>query len=316
MNDMFYERLLEAKERKLRLEKANQRLKQFKQQSDEQEMRIAALELQLESEQADVDKLNRMSLANLFHTILRSKEEQLEKERQEVLAATLKLQEAKQVLDDLHHEMAELRSRISSLQDAESMYEQLLAEKEAFLRSSPLSASELAAFETRIADQTILVKELDEALTAGKRVLASLKNASLCLEKAENWGKWDLWGGGGMISTYVKHGHVDDAKAHIHNANRLLTQFQKELSDLQRTISIDIDIGDMLKLADYWFDGLIADWIVQGRIQNAQDQTLNAISRIHDMIERLERERSLAAAELEQLQKERVSWIENAPRQE
>jgi len=119
-----------------------------------------------------------------------------------------------------------------------------------------------------------------------------------------------------MISTYVKHGHVDDAKAHIHNANRLLTQFQKELSDLQRTISIEIDIGDMLKLADYWFDGLIADWIVQGRIQNAQDQTLEAISRIHDVVERLEQERSHAAAELEQLQKERVAWIENTPRQE
>ena len=33
-------------------------------------------------------------------------------------------------------------------------------------------------------------------------------------------------------------------------------------------------------MADYWFDGLIADWIVQGRINNTQSQTLSAMNKI------------------------------------
>lgn len=310
MPDSFHDRLMEAKERKSRLEKIMRKREELQRRLQEQERMSVQLEIQVESEQADVDELTRMSLSNLFHTILRSKEEQLELERQQALAAVLKLQEAKRTQEIIKTEIIQVGEELTTLQNAEHDYDRLMAEKESALRNSPAASPELAEIETQIADQTILVKEIHEAWTAGKRVLASLEEASSSLEKAENWGKWDLWGGGGVISTHLKHNHVDDAKQFIHNANYLMQNFHSELDDLKRTVHVDIDISGMLKGADYWFDGLITDWVVQGRIKNAQDQTLKAIQQVRSVTSQLQSEHTSAESRLRGLRTKHVAWIE------
>ncbi|NOU92688.1 hypothetical protein GC093_05520 [Paenibacillus sp. LMG 31456] len=310
MPDSLHYRLMDAKERKFRLHKAERRKEELLKESRKQERLIIQLELQLESEQLDVDKLTRMSLANLFHTILRSKEEQLEMERQQALAAALKLQEAKQVLTDLEAGLEQVGNDLTDYRNAEHEYEKLMAEIESVLRSeSSSSANLLAEMDGQISDQTVLVKELLEALTAGRRVLTSLEDASASLEKAENWGKWDMLGGG-TISTHLKHNHVDDAKQYIHNANRLLLNFRDELADLKRSVDIEIEISGLLKMADYWFDGLITDWVVQGRIQKAQDQVLKAIHQIRIIVSQLQTECSVAESALAGMRTKRTLWIE------
>ena len=310
MQDAFYERLIAAKERKFRLERAERRREELLKRLREQERLIIQLEVRLEAEQADVDALTRMSLANLFHTLLRSKEEQLEMERQQALAAALQLQEAKQSLEDIKAEIARVGNDLAEFRSAEREYERLMAEKESALRGSPTASLELAEMESEIADQTILVQEIDEALSAGKRVLASLEDASSSLEKAENWGNWDMWGGGGLISTHLKHNHVDDARQYLHNAKQLMQDFRDELADLKRTLDIEIDISGMLKMADYWFDGFITDWIVQGRIKQTQEQTLEAIRRVRDAVRQLQSEHSAAESALSRMKARRDAWIE------
>ncbi|MGM0885167.1 MAG: hypothetical protein ACQEXQ_29505 [Bacillota bacterium] len=310
MTDSSHERLIEVKEQKFRLEKSERKREDLQRRLREQERIIVQLEVQVELEQADVDELTRMSLSNLFHTILRSKEEQLELERQQALAAALKLQEAKQTQENIKNELVQVGEELFNLQSAERDYQRLMADRESALRNSPIASAELAEIESQIADQTIQVKEIYEAWTAGKRVIASLENASSSLEKAENWGKWDLWGGGGMISTHMKHNHVDDAKNFIHNANYLMQNFRSELDDLKRNVDIEIDISDMLKVADYWFDGLITDWVVQGRIKNAQDQTQKAIQQVRAVTNQLQSEHSTAESSLRGLKTKHVAWIE------
>lgn len=310
MPDSFHDRLMEAKERKFQLEKIIRKREELQRRLREQERMYIELEIQVESEQTDVDELTRMSLTNLFHTILRSKEEQLELERQQVLAALLKLQEAKRTQEIIKTEIIQIGEEFTTLQNAEHDYNRLMVEKESALRNSTAASLELAEIEVQITDQTIIVKEIHEAWTAGKRVLTSLEDASSSLEKAENWGKWDLWGGGGVISTHLKHDHVDDAKQFIHNANYLMQNFHSELDDLKRTVHVEIDISGMLKGADYWFDGLITDWVVQGRIKDAQDQTLNAIQKVRDVTSQLQSEHSSAESRLRGLRTMRVAWIE------
>jgi hypothetical protein len=101
---------------------------------------ITQLEVQLESEQADVDKLTKMSLAILFYTILRSKEEQLEAERQQALAAAMKLQEAKQALSRIEAEFVRNREELTACQSANaSMNKRWLRRKRrCVIRHQPL----------------------------------------------------------------------------------------------------------------------------------------------------------------------------------
>jgi hypothetical protein len=311
MADAFYERLMEVKERKFRLNKAERRQPELVKRKREQERRIAQLETQLEAEKRDVDKLTRMSLTNLFFTILQSKEEQLEVERQQALAAALKLQEAKQLLTLIEVEMVRNGGELAACQSAEREYEQVMAEKEEALRHTPSAFGELAEMEANIADQSVHAKELNEALTAGRRVMLSLEDAATCLGKAENWGKWDMWGGGGMISTHIKHSHIDDARDFIHQANHQMRSFHDELADLKRNVEIEIDISGMLKMADYWFDGFITDWIVQGRVRNAEEQTLEALQRVRTIVMQLQKEHAASESALANMKTKRVDWIEN-----
>lgn len=308
--ERLHERLMEAKERKFKLNKAERTREELLKRRSEQERLIVKLELKLESEQADVEQLTRMTLTNLFHTIFRSKEEQLEMERQQAFEAALRLQEAEEELESINGDLAQVGEDLANYGNAEREYAQLFKEKEALLQQSPAESVELAAMEDRIMDKAVQVKELGEAWTAGKRVLSSLEIASESLEKAENWGKWDMWGGGGMISTHIKHEHVDSAKTYIRDANHLMRNFRDELADLQRSVDIQIDIGGVLKMADYWFDGFFVDWAVQGRIQSAQNKVLDAIHEVRTIVKQLGAEHAAADAALAKLQSERVAWIE------
>ena len=56
--------------------------------------------------------------------------------------------------------------------------------------------------------------------------------------------------------------------------------FQKELRDVEAIQNQHIDIGGLLTFADFFFDGLIADWLVQSKIQNARKQVADAISQV------------------------------------
>ena len=55
---------------------------------------------------------------------------------------------------------------------------------------------------------------------------------------------------------------------HAHTAQRHLRSFQKELADADERLGVSLDIGGFATFADYFFDGLIADWIMQSKIES------------------------------------------------
>jgi hypothetical protein len=46
-------------------------------------------------------------------------------------------------------------------------------------------------------------------------------------------------------------------------------------------------VGDFLSFADFFFDGFVADWLVQDRINEARRQVENAIRRVQEIIRQL-----------------------------
>ena len=99
------------------------------------------------------------------------------------------------------------------------------------------------------------------------------------LEIQRYWGTWDLLGGG-LLVTMAKHSRIDTARKHAHTAQRHLRSFQKELADADERLGVSLDIGVFVTFADYFFDGLIADWIMQSKIENASSACSSAISQV------------------------------------
>lgn len=129
-------------------------------------------------------------------------------------------------------------------------------------------------------------KEIDEAIAAGERALASLKDAKEKLNSAGNWGMFDILGGG-MFTDMIKHSKIGNAKTCLEQAKRDLMVFRKEMSDVEGELEVQLNLGDFLVFADFFFDGLIADCLVHSKIKEAGNQTETAIIRVEQIVLRL-----------------------------
>ena len=131
-------------------------------------------------------------------------------------------------------------------------------------------------------------KEKREAINAGNRALNSLRTAQENLNSAKNWGLVDMFGGG-FFTTMLKHSKMDQARQNMEQAKYDLCNFSKELNDVNMAYDLNIDIGDFLSFADYFFDGFVVDWMVQDRINTAKCQLDEAIRRTEYIVNQLQR---------------------------
>lgn len=125
-------------------------------------------------------------------------------------------------------------------------------------------------------------KEAMEAIQAADEALIHLNAARDCLKTAGNWGIVDALGGG-FLSTLLKHGKMKDAEGELGEARLALRRFARELGDVDMMLQGSIKVDDFLGFADYFMDGVIADWMMQKRISDARTQVEKAINMVTDI---------------------------------
>ena len=129
-------------------------------------------------------------------------------------------------------------------------------------------------------------KERNEAILAGERALDSLRAARDELNSAGNWGIVDLLGGG-LISGLVKHSKMSNAQNYMEQAKWNLQNFSRELQDVNMVHNLNLELGDFLTFADFLFDGVVADWLVQDRINGTKRQVEDAIRHVETILGQL-----------------------------
>lgn len=131
-------------------------------------------------------------------------------------------------------------------------------------------------------------REIQEAIRAGERALDSLHDAERMLGSAGNWGLVDMFGGN-TISGLMKHKKINDASRCLSDAKADLRAFSRELDDVRGLDDLNINVGDFLTFADFFFDGFVADFLVQSKIGDAKRQVKEAIRRVEDTLRKLRR---------------------------
>jgi hypothetical protein len=292
MIEFLNERLTEVRENIRYKQKLEKDLLQIRESLAAERVKYGNLKKQVYKEGRDVKKLEGLSLRGLFLSILGSKEAQLEKERQEYLAAKLKYDECKSEIDALESKEWDIIKQLESLEALDDKYRELLAQKEAVILSGEGSQARLLLeLSEELGELKANQKELTEAIEAGNRALALLRKVQDSLGNAQGWGVWDMLGGG-LIATAVKHSRIDDARQHVHSAQQALHWFVRELKDVNPHLLTDItiDISGFATFADYFFDGLITDWIVQSRINDSLDNVNNVAKRVNNTLRGLQQE--------------------------
>lgn len=304
------QKLVETKGALRKRDKYQVQLADYEQELETIEETIAQLRSQLQSEQKDVEKLEGISLTNLITTLAGTKDAKLSKERQDLLAAGHKLSEAEKTKTEITDAIFSLRETLGNLENVDQEYQQLLQHKEEMIKesTSPVAAKLFELIEREGNLQSHLT-ELQEAIDAGKRVKAALSNALKSLEKAGGWGELDLLGGG-TVSSIMKHQHINEAEESLHRAQTRMRQFQKELLDIKEQTYLEINISDMLRFADFFFDGFIPDYMVQNRITSSVSQTEQHYKKVRDLLLQLNEKYTDNKNKLDEVQKEKLESVE------
>ena len=253
--------------------------------------RLKKLEKSKLAEQADVDRLEGHSLAAFFYQVIGKMDEKLDKERQEAYAARVKYDAALHDLSSVDADMEQIQNRLVRLSDCERQYQAALSEKIKSIKASAHpAAQQVAESESRIAALKVQKRELLEAINAGKTALHTVNEVLETLDNAEGWSTWDVMGGG-LMADLAKYEELDDAQEQIEQLQVELRRFKTELADVEITADLQVTVDSFLKFADFFFDGLFADWAVLDHINQAQSRVENTKGQIKRVLALLKKMR-------------------------
>jgi len=277
-----------------------------------QQALLSLLEEKRQHEKQDVDLLEGLTLKALFATILGSKEEQIQKERQELLVVEMQTRSTKHLIDSLLAEVNHLQNQISQLKNIEDDYQRVFKQKEQYLiNQNPKSAGEIVENGNRLAQTRTEIREIEEAIQAGGAVRDGLDEVLTSLNSASNWGTWDMLGGG-LISTVIKHDHMDTARDASDRVKAQLVTFQRELADLSQFEDLTIEVEPLERFADLWLDSLLFDWMVQSKIIRSREHAQSAFHQVEKVLQTLETRLVVAKGALQDLKNRQTSLIEKS----
>jgi len=309
----FYdEQLQKLQERIARKRQLEAQVSELRTQHSALSARVQELEAIKMQEQADVDKLEGRSLAAFFYHVIGKMDEQLNKEREEAYAAKVKYDAAARELSAVEEELARYEAELADLRDCERQYDTVLKEKaDAVKAAGGTAAEEILKAEERLAFLDSQSRELQEAVSVGSSALSTTDQVLSSLDSAEGWGTWDLLGGG-LISDLAKHSHLDEAQDNIERLQSQLRRFKTELADVRISADMQVNVDGFLRFADYFFDGLFADWAVLDKISQSQERVRSTRCQIESVLSRLDGMQRSVEREQAQLQNKLDSLVRDA----
>lgn len=274
---------------------------------------VISLRAMFRQEQEDVEKLEGPSLTNYFYQFVGKLDEKLDQERREAYAARVKLEAAERELNGIEADLSEIESQLSGISIAQAQYQEELEKKRRALKASETPvAARILETENKIAALESQKREVNEAIAAGNSARSTAECIMSELDDADGWNTWDMIGGGGVLTHMAKHSHLDEAQDLVYKLQSQLRRFKTELTDIQIDADLQVNVDGFLRFADYFFDGIFADWAVGDRISQSRSSVESTKSQIGRMLVRLEQMQTSLDREVTECSKELENLIVNA----
>lgn len=284
------ERINKVKEDIASKEVLNKKVEKYNAQLKVEEDKLLGLEVKLKKEYKDVEKLKKVTFSNLVSTLMKNKDEKLEKEQHEYLMAKIEYDEHTASVELLKQNIENIKSRLKNISNCEVEYKELLNSKIELVRAygENYDKNKLDNLEYEIDKALRNIKEVEEALSAGKSLVRELDKAKESLNSAHNWGLYDIMGGG-IVSSVIKHNRVEEAENSFRNISGLVSRFNKELGDV-RVKGITISTTSIA--FDIFFDNIFTDWSVQNKINESLNNVVSIIRQVTIIIRDLNKEKT------------------------
>lgn len=312
----------ELRENIRRKHKAQKQLAYFEEEAVRLNSVMEDRRQEYEVEQEEAEAMQSATLTLLLYTLMGLKEEKLQKEEAEALAAKAAYETAKAELDHVLNRQAELRAELRDLGNCERYYEEMLAEKKAYLMAKEVTVNaEVEALETEKAAIIRDSKELKEAMESGQYALKVANSVADALGIANRLSRTDIYGSRRSDSlSFVREEEKDlekrNALVRLENSlqtlGKYLQDFAAELKDITLVPTGDIPavhFSEGLLFLDRWIDGPVSALVVDAKLDQIREKMHPLLDKLTPIVERLEQEyaeKEAACAEIDEKIRTRV----------
>ncbi|WP_058485741.1 hypothetical protein [Defluviitalea phaphyphila] len=279
---------------------------------NEAQKEVNSLLKKYESESLDVERLEKDSLSTTLLKFIGKYEDKLDKESKEMIAAKMEYDKACHRLEELQAQQNELISRISSLKKDKEIYEaEVKRREEIILYKFDDKVSKIyRQLEEERKELTRQLVEMDEAISAAKKVIYTARSVLSHLESAEGWATYDVWVKGGIFTHMAKYDHIDQAEADFNRLRYQINDLRKDLSDIN---IIDVpqisEIDGTTRVFDFWFDNIFTDLNVMNRIKSNIEEIRALERKIEHIIYNIENNKSQINNKIEEIEEKKKELI-------
>jgi len=179
--------LAQAQQGVLRLHRIDVKLSSLLSEQQTLGAKLTEFDKKLNKENADVERLERASIPQLFYFVLGRLDAKIDEQQREALAAQMKYNQAARDIEEIRKEVEDLSTERVQYADSEKTYAELFSKKKFALMESGSQAGQLLMDMTEKLEAAGYSKaQTDEAISAGSAALLSLQRILDCLGSAED----------------------------------------------------------------------------------------------------------------------------------
>jgi hypothetical protein len=265
------------------------------------------LHSQVKKETNDYKKFEGLSIKRLLKLFSENYEEMMDKEYREMKIAEYKHAELLEGMQAYQDEIVHITELLKQYENLDQEYNTLLNAKRLWASDEGLKVVE--QFESEIRHLKNRQTEIEEAMHACKTLVMSLNSAKEGLSSAKGWGMFDIIGGG-LITSMVKHDHINRASAFIKDASDKAKLLNRELLDLKVYLEIEhFEIDAFSRTFDVFFDNIFSDLSIQEEINLAYDNICTNSEVADDLMRKLEKVHHDTLDEIEGVRRKRDAAI-------
>ncbi len=240
---------------------------------------------QLRSRLTELDK---RSIRNFYYGMIGQKEEMRHSMEREARMVEVELRDLQRTLEECGVKLKSLEAAYQGFGDPERRFRDGYERLKELLKADPVCGQEVSRLEKAVHELDKRLREIDQAIGAGGLAVQEARNVQSTLRSAQSYGLWDTMGGG-TVAGAAKHKKLGDARKQSEELRSRISRFNSELTDVNIGLHLGQDnVGDFLRFADFFLDGLLADWAVQTRIGESQAEISEVEHTLHSMVNRLQ----------------------------
>lgn len=128
-----------------------------------------------------------------------------------------------------------------------------------------------------------------EVIKDAYKIVRELSLAHSTCKSAISLGEWDFFVGGFFISL-IKQKRISKLREELIVVRRSIDSFNKKLKSSEFKIdeNLEIDISNLLKLGDVFFDNMIFDLMISSKLKKLNFRIIEIKSKFNNLIRKLE----------------------------